>query len=527
MIFGDWIRSVIQPVELYFTPNHIANGTLWSDEIAAKQLSDSKVVIFILTAENLTAPWIIFEAGAISQQLDSTLVHLLLCGVSAADVRGPLKHFQYSAFSKYAVRDLLERIDSTRKNSALAAAVLERVFDRRWLELETEVTIALSEGTEDTGAAKYPVWFGTNRQPSDLADPSKGYTGERDQTIRFGRVDVIVPKAHRFGETGSSFFARLRRFDFRDDQLSVDKITPLEAEAMWAEIQSEMNRATSLGDAACGLLFLHGYNTSFADAAIRAAQIGFDLKVTGSTAFFSWPSLGMKSAYPADEATIEASEAAIADFIVAFAKCSEAGKVHLIAHSMGNRGLLRALQRIANNAETKGAVKFGQIFLAAPDVDRELFLNLANLYPPFAGRTTLYESSADRAVYLSSRFHQAPRAGYFLPYTVAPGIDTIAVPDFNVDLLGHSYFAEAEALLYDMQELMQTNTPPRSRQRIEELHSGSDHLCNSVAEQTHDFHGRRSVACLVQLPLLVKRTRIPISETQSAIHRARTMKRFP
>ena len=35
--------------------------------------------------------------------------------------------------------------------------------------------------------------------------------------------------------------------------------------------------------------------------------MGFDLKVTGATAFFSWPSLGMTSAYTADEDTIQVS----------------------------------------------------------------------------------------------------------------------------------------------------------------------------------------------------------------------------
>jgi len=62
------------------------------------------------------------------------------------------------------------------------------------------------------------------------------------------------------------------------------------------------------------LLFIHGYNVDFEGAAIRAAQIGCDLKVPGVTAFFSWPSRGSLVSYPADEATIEASEGAITDF---------------------------------------------------------------------------------------------------------------------------------------------------------------------------------------------------------------------
>ena len=227
-----------------------------------------------------------------------------------------------------------------------------------------------------------------------------------------------------------------------------------------------MQAARESGEQPHALVFLHGFNTTFADAAIRAAQIGYDLKVPGATAFFSWPSRGSVAAYPADEASIEASEPAITDFLVEFTENCGAEKVHIIAHSMGNRGLLRALQRISANAETRGKLKFGQVFLAAPDVDRDLFLDLASLYPEHAERTTLYASDADRAVHLSSKLHDAPRAGYFMPYTVAPGVDTVAVPDFDIDLLGHSYFAQAEALLHDIHDLMRHNEAPAKRQRM-------------------------------------------------------------
>ena len=66
------------------------------------------------------------------------------------------------------------------------------------------------------------------------------------------------------------------------------------------------------------------------------------------------------------------------------------------------------------------------------------------------------------------RHPQPPRplAGYFKPYTVAPGVDTVAVPDFDVDLLGHSYFAQAEALLHDIYDMMRHNQAPAQRQRI-------------------------------------------------------------
>ena len=102
------------------------------------------------------------------------------------------------------------------------------------------------------------------------------------------------------------------------------------------------------------------------------------------------------------------------------------------------------------------------------------FLDLARLYPEHSERTTLYASDGDLPVHLSAKLHDAPRAGYFTPYCVAPGVDTIAVPDFDLDLLGHSYFAQAEALLHDICDLMLRGQAPGKRQRITPaLHEGA------------------------------------------------------
>jgi esterase/lipase superfamily enzyme len=315
----------------------------------------------------------------------------------------------------------------------------------------------------EPGSVVFPVWFGTNRKPHPRGN---GFSGDRHDRIARGRVEVYVPEAHRFGQTGTAFWKKLLRFDLRDDRLRVQHIEPQQRDAFFSEIQAATRAARENGEAPHALFFLHGFNVTFEDAAIRAAQIGFDLKVPGATAFFSWPSRGSVTAYPADEASIEGSEQAITDFLVDFTQNCGAGKVHVIAHSMGNRGLLRALQRIAANAETRGKVKFDQVLLAAPDVDRDLFLNLARLYPEHAERTTLYASDVDLPVHLSAKLHEAPRAGYYAPYTVAPGVDTVAVPDFDIDLLGHSYFAQAEALLHDMYDLIRHGAPPAMRQRL-------------------------------------------------------------
>ena len=211
------------------------------------------------------------------------------------------------------------------------------------------------------------------------------------------------------------------------------------------------------------MIFVHGYNVSFEQAALRAAQIGFDLSVRGAMAFFSWPSRGRSRFYTADEATIEASEGAITDFIKDFAQRSGADRVHIIAHSMGNRGVLRAVNRIGAAAQRRTGKPFDQMLLAAADVDAGTFRQLASAYPAVAKRTTLYVSKHDRAVGASHWLHDFPRVGLMPPTVVLPNIDTVNVTDVDLTWLGHGYVADARPVLADMHALIKGNAPPEQR----------------------------------------------------------------
>jgi hypothetical protein len=61
----DWLPTVIQSVQPYFTPKDIDKGARWGTEISA-ELQQSRVGMICLTPENLESSWIMFEAGAIS-----------------------------------------------------------------------------------------------------------------------------------------------------------------------------------------------------------------------------------------------------------------------------------------------------------------------------------------------------------------------------------------------------------------------------------------------------------------------------
>jgi esterase/lipase superfamily enzyme len=209
--------------------------------------------------------------------------------------------------------------------------------------------------------------------------------------------------------------------------------------------------------------FIHGYNVTFEQAALRAAQIGFDLSIRSAMAFFSWPSQGTLGGYLADAATIDASEDAITEFLVDFSERSGARTTHVIAHSMGNRGVLRAVDRIARRTRKRAGKRFGQVILAAADVDADVFRQRCAAYTRVARRATLYVSTRDFAVEASRWLHDFPRAGLMPPVLVAPGIDTINVANVDLTQLGHGYIAEARDVLADIHHLIRRDTPPEHR----------------------------------------------------------------
>lgn len=61
----------------------------------------------------------------------------------------------------------------------------------------------------------------------------------------------------------------------------------------------------------------------------------------------------------------------------------------VINHSMGNRGLLRAIKRVTRRASQAALKRFEQLFLVAPDLDSGLFRQLAHHFPQVARRTSL------------------------------------------------------------------------------------------------------------------------------------------
>lgn len=322
-------------------------------------------------------------------------------------------------------------------------------------------------GAVSAGDKLYRVWYATNRQPN-RDGAATGFGGRPDSRVHFGSCDVVIPASHKIGELGSPWIRRL--FSGTDDRLRLREVMPMEEASFWTSVREYA--ATFDAKHRHALVFIHGFRVSFKDAALRAAQLGYDLNVQGPIAFFSWPSRATLLGYVNDGSAAEASERVMTEFLTRFTRDCGADRVHVIAHSMGNRLLLRAVQRIVAAAETTPAVRFGHLVLAAPDITRDLFLDVADEYRQLSQRTTLYVSDVDRALRASFRL-QGPRVGLAPPITCVPGIDTVHVANVDRTLLGHSTFAEARPVLSDIRELLNYDAPPE-RRGLDERGEGSE-----------------------------------------------------
>jgi len=295
------------------------------------------------------------------------------------------------------------------------------------------------------------VLYATNRKATGSGC---SFGGERASSnkLSYGLCNVSIPPDHRIGEIESPFFSWL--------PLDPAKHVVLRGGTGMPKSVFDGYLSESLKQSGSSLVFVHGYNVAFEDAAKRTAQMTYDLKFKGAPIFFSWPSAGAPEKYPADEATIEWSYPAMHAFLLDHLERVDVKNVYLIAHSMGNRALTHAVTKIYTDRPDLAA-KVKEIVLTAPDIDAGTFMDV--IVPEMIkgdAPITLYVSSRDKALILSKGFHSYPRAGDFPnPVRTVPGLELIDATTVETDFLAHSYYGDNSSVISDLYSIIKGDRP--------------------------------------------------------------------
>lgn len=251
-----------------------------------------------------------------------------------------------------------------------------------------------------------------------------------DTDLFYRYCDVSIPPTHAVGRVERPTIGP----EDETRHVVLKQVDLLEQESFYVAINETLRRR---GDTSrdC-LLYIHGYNVSFDEAAMRTAQIHSDLKFRGTTMFFSWPSRASVRHYFSDRSEIQFSHLVLKDFLAGILNNTEVQRFHVLAHSMGADALCQAILELDPDRKV-----FDEIILAAPDIDAALFQKqILPRLGEYGRRTTLYCSKNDWALHASRHFNDSPRAGDSSNGPlVAAGIDTIDASDMDTELLGHSY----------------------------------------------------------------------------------------
>jgi esterase/lipase superfamily enzyme len=319
-------------------------------------------------------------------------------------------------------------------------------------------------GEGDKGVEWLRIYYATNRDNTGAKELGKRYGFTRAKTISYGAVDVTLEKQSTLDWLKSAAIFRFQSSLDPTKQVRLHSIIPFSQDRWRNEVA---NKARELGGKGI-LLFVHGYNVSFEDAALRSAQLSMDLAFQGASVFFAWPSRASLKQYAADQKAAIDSVPDLKRVIIELTTIAAGAPVYIVAHSMGNEVLVRALKdfwRDEKNNSRTDVLK--EVVLTAPDVNAEEFERDAQSILKDHPRFTLYASANDRALMLSRQLSGTRRLGDADErITVLPLMETIDASTVKTDFLGHSYYGDSATLLSDLFYLIRTGFKPDDRFRL-------------------------------------------------------------
>jgi hypothetical protein len=153
----DWLPNVIQAVDVFLSSEDIAKGSQWFRELGSV-LDESAFAILCLTRDNLSAPWILYEAGALGKRFEHARIAPLLIDLQVADLSGPLAQFNATLLDKEEIAKLVTAINAQLGAASLTEKQLENAFKLQWPNLREKLQKAAQKVVK---GFRYDVFLST------------------------------------------------------------------------------------------------------------------------------------------------------------------------------------------------------------------------------------------------------------------------------------------------------------------------------------------------------------------------------
>jgi len=235
---------------------------------------------------------------------------------------------------------------------------------------ETGFLLPVTETAE--GATDRTLLVATTRERD--ARPGTLYNGDRARPLGYAAVQVSIPRSHIAGEIEwPSIPPGNPKSDFVVRQASY-----LESEREFVRTLNAQLAKRQRGSRKV-FLFIHGFNTMFAEGLYRLAQVVHDSEAVAVPVLFTWASRGTAGAYIYDTNSATAARDDL-EHTLRLLFASDADQVNILAHSMGNWVAVEALRQIKISGQRLPIDKVGAVILADADIDMDVFKSQMRRY---------------------------------------------------------------------------------------------------------------------------------------------------
>ncbi|MEY6432819.1 alpha/beta hydrolase [Thioalkalicoccus limnaeus] len=259
-------------------------------------------------------------------------------------------------------------------------------------------------------------------------------------------------------------------------------------------LQTEIQRRLAKAPKKEVLVYVHGFNETFASAAFTAAELCHFLGREPVCAFFTWPASSTGNFLISYTSTTESADYAVEHLkksLRMVAATPGVERLQLLAHSRGTAVMLRAVRELALEAIAAGQepvhlYKIDHLVLFSPDIDVDIAAqqitgmlsdpDLVTVWPEarlpriLGGRLTIYASPEDRALLVSRvLFRSRGRVGQLRPEDISAKaqdyfakldrVDLISYEGERTDLFGHSYFTSNPRVSSDLVQMLRFGKP--------------------------------------------------------------------
>ncbi len=167
----DWLPRVLQAVRPWLSSESIEPGQRWSSELAA-ELQANGYGILCLTPSSIAAPWVLFEAGALSKTVsDARVIPYLLC-LTPVDLTGPFAQFQAILASRDDTLRLISALNSALGPARITDNQLADTFDLWWPRLNARLEAATQIGRDVAILPRRPL----DEMVAELLDLTRAQT---------------------------------------------------------------------------------------------------------------------------------------------------------------------------------------------------------------------------------------------------------------------------------------------------------------------------------------------------------------